>query len=123
MVPTAAGGIGGAEGIGGGPGGGGRGGGGFAGGPGGGRGGMGGGQRGGGAVGDRLAFANRMRQGQLQGRAWSQVGGSPFDAAPYSLTGKPNPKESYLQQRMTASVGGRFKSRTCSTSARARRSS
>ena len=31
------------------------------------------------------------------------------DAAPYSLTGKPNPKESYLQQRLTASVGGQFK--------------
>ena len=107
---TAAGGIGGGAGdIGGGAGRGGRGGGGFAGGPGGGRGGMGGGQRGGGALGDRLAFANRMRQGQLQGQVSYQVGGSPLDAAPYSLTGKPNPKESYLQQRITASVGGQFK--------------
>jgi hypothetical protein len=102
--PTAAGGIGG------GPGGGGRGGGGFAGGPGGGRGGMGGGgQRGGGAVGDRLNFANRMRQGQLQGQASYQVGGSPFDAAPYSLNGRPVDKPSTLQQRITASVGGQFK--------------
>jgi hypothetical protein len=108
--PNAAG-TGGAGGFGGGPGGGGRGGGagGFGGGPGGGRGGMGGGQRGGGALGDRLNFANRMRQGQLQGQASYQIGGSPLDAAPYSLTSKPNPKESYLQQRITASVGGQFK--------------
>ena len=102
--PTAAGGMGG------GPGGGRGGGGGFAGGPGGGRGGMGGGgQRGGGAVGDRLAFANRMRQGQLQGQVSYQLGGSPLDAAPYSLNGQPVNKPHTLQQRITGSVGGQFK--------------
>jgi hypothetical protein len=96
--------------AGGGPGGG-RGGamGGFGGGPGGGRGGMGGGQRGGGALGDRLAFANRMRQGQLQGQVSYTLGGSPLDASPYSLNGQPVNKPSYLQQRITAAVGGQFK--------------
>ncbi len=103
-----AGGVGGAAGdIGGGPGGGGRGGGAFG---GGGRGGMGGGgQRGGGALANRLAFANRMRQDQLHGQVSYQVGGSPFDAAPYSLNGKPTNKPNTLQQRITASVGGQFK--------------
>jgi hypothetical protein len=92
--------------------------GGFGGGPGGrggdmggfgGRGGMGGGQRGGGGLADRLAFANRMRQGQLQGQLSYTLGGSPLDAAPYSLNGQPVNKPSYLQQRIAGSVGGQFK--------------
>jgi hypothetical protein len=82
--------------------------GGFGGGPGG-RGGIGGPGMRGGAMGDRLAFANRMRQDQLHGQASYQVGGSPLDASPYSLTGQPTDKPSYLQQRFTVAVGGQFK--------------
>ena len=72
---------------------------------------MGGGQRGGegGRLSDRLAFANRMRQDQLHGQLSYTLGGSPLDAAPYSLTGQPVNKPSYLQQRITAAVGGQFK--------------
>ena len=111
-------------GAGGGPGGrggeaGGRGGemGGFAGPGGGGPGGRGGGmgERGGGgrggpgALGDRLALANRMQQDRPRGGASYQLGGSPLDAAPYSLTGNPVTKPDYLQQRFTGSIGGQFK--------------
>ncbi len=93
-------------GLGGGPGG--MGGGGGRGGEMGGRGG--GGARGGpGALGDRLALANRMRQDRPRGGASYQVGGSPFDAAPYSLTGNPVTQPNYLQQRFTGSIGGQFK--------------
>ena len=90
--------------------------GGFGGGPGGGGGRGGGmGERGGGgrggpaALGDRLALANRMRQDRPRGGASYQVGGSPLDAAPYSLTGYPVTKPNYLQQRFTGSIGGQFK--------------
>ena len=70
----------------------------------------GGGARGGpGALGDRLALANRMRQDRPRGGASYQVGGSPLDAAPYSLTGNPVTKPNYLQQRFTGSIGGQFK--------------
>ncbi len=84
------------------------------GGPGGGMGGRGGapggGQRGGpGALGDRLALADRMRQDRPRGGASYQVGGSPLDAAPYSLTGYPVTQPDYLQQRFTGSIGGQFK--------------
>jgi hypothetical protein len=112
-MPGVGGEAGAAGGFGGGPGG--RGGnmGGFGGGPGGrGGGGMGGGQRGGGAggrLGDRLAFANRMRQDQPHGQLSYTLGGSPLDAALYSLTGQPVNKPSYLQQRIAGSVGGQFK--------------
>jgi hypothetical protein len=75
---------------------------------GGGRGGMGGGMRGG-SLADRLAFANRMRTNQLHGQASYQVGGSALDASPYSLNGQPTTKPGYLQQRITASVGGQFR--------------
>jgi hypothetical protein len=77
---------------------------------GGGMGERGGGARGGGgALGDRLALANRMRQDRPRGGASYQVGGSPFDAAPYSLTGTPVTQPDYLQQRFTGSIGGQFK--------------
>jgi hypothetical protein len=92
--------------------------GGLAGGPGGMGGGRGGGmgERGGGggrggpgALGDRLALANRMRQDRPRGGASYQIGGSPLDAAPYSLTGNPVTQPNYLQQRFTGSIGGQFK--------------
>jgi trimeric autotransporter adhesin len=97
---------------------GGRGGGGM--GPGGGRGGMGGGQRGGGqrgggqrggpgTLGERLALADRMRQDRPHGNASYTLGGSPFDAAPYPLNGRPTTEPSYLQQRFGGSIGGQFK--------------
>ncbi len=80
---------------------------------GGGRGGggmMGGGPRGGpGGFADRLAFANRMRQDRPHGQLSYTLGGSPLDAAPYSLNGQPVTKPSYLQQRIAGSVGGQFK--------------
>jgi hypothetical protein len=70
----------------------------------------GGGQRGGpGVLGDRLALANRMRQDRPHGNASYTLGGSPFDAAPYSLTGQPTTKPSYLQQRFSGSIGGQLK--------------
>ncbi len=72
----------------------------------GGRGGM-GGPRGG--LNDRLTIANRLRQGRLMGQLSYTLGGSPLDAAPYSLNGQPTTKPSYLQQRIAASVGGQFK--------------
>jgi len=89
-------------------------GGGFAGGGrGGGGGGMGGGQRGGqrggGALGDRLALANRMRQDRPHGNLSYTLGGSPLDAAPYSLNGRPVTKPDYMQQRFSGSIGGQFK--------------
>jgi len=96
-------------------GGGGRGGGGEFGGPGGGMGGPGGGMRGGGqrggpgALGDRLALANRMQQDRPHGNASYQLGGSPFDAAPYPLNGKQQTAPTYLQQRFGGSIGGQFK--------------
>jgi hypothetical protein len=69
-----------------------------------------GGQRGGpGALGDRLALANRMRQDRPRGGASYQIGGSPLDAAPYSLTGYPVTQPDYLQQRFTGSIGGQAK--------------
>ncbi len=78
---------------------------------GGGRGGPGGaGGRGGpAALGDRLALADRMRQDRPRGGASYQVGGSPLDAAPYSLTAYPTAKPNYLQQRFTGTIGGQFK--------------
>lgn len=82
----------------------------------GGRGGMGGGrpgmagpggQRGG--LNERLAMANRLRQDQPHGQVSYTVGGSPFDAAPYSLNGQSTQKPDYLQQRLAATIGGQFK--------------
>jgi hypothetical protein len=70
------------------------------------RGGM-GGPRGG--LNDRLALANRLREGRLLGQLSYTVGGSPLNAAPYSLNGQPTTKPTYLQQRIAASVGGQFK--------------
>ncbi len=80
------------------------------GGPGGGPGGMRGGARGGpGALGDRLALANRMQQDRPHGNASYTLGGSPFDAAPYPLNGRQSTEPSYLQQRFAGSIGGQFK--------------
>lgn len=75
---------------------------------------MGGGQRGGqrggpGALGDRLALANRMQQDRPHGQASYMFGGSPLDAAPYSLNGQATSKPTYLQQRFSGSIGGQFK--------------
>ncbi len=84
----------------------------FAGGAGGGGrgGGMRGGQRGGpGTLGDRLALANRMQQDRPHGNVSYQLGGSPFDAAPYPLNGRQTAEPSYLQQRFAGSIGGQFK--------------
>jgi trimeric autotransporter adhesin len=79
-------------------------------GPGGGPGGMRGGGRGGpGALGDRLALANRMQQDRPHGNASYTLGGSPFDAAPYPLNGRATTEPSYLQQRFAGSIGGQFK--------------
>jgi trimeric autotransporter adhesin len=49
-------------------------------------------------------MANRPR-----GQASYTLGGSPFDASPYSLTGTPTTKPDYLQQRISASIGGPLK--------------
>jgi trimeric autotransporter adhesin len=104
------GGAGGRGGDGGGGRGGGMGPGGGAGGPGGGPGGMRGGARGGpGALGDRLALANRMQQDRPRGNASYTLGGSPFDAAPYPLNGRAVTEPTYLQQRFSGSIGGQLK--------------
>jgi trimeric autotransporter adhesin len=67
------------------------------------------GGRGGGQLGDRLALANRMRQDLPHGNASYQLGGSPFDAAPYPLNGRTTTEPSYLQHRFSGSIGGQFK--------------
>jgi trimeric autotransporter adhesin len=72
-------------------------------------GGMRGGMRGAGGLGDRLALANRMRQDRPRGNLSYTLGGSPFDASPYSLTGQPVTKPTYFQQRISGSIGGQFK--------------
>ncbi len=77
---------------------------------GGGPGGMRGGARGApGALGDRLALANRMRQDRPRGNASYTLGGSPFDATPYPLNGRATTEPDYLQQRFSGSIGGQFK--------------
>lgn len=79
----------------------------FGGGPGGGRmGGPGDGGLGGG--GPLVLFGGRGRFGvnRPRGMVFYTRGDSALDAAPYSLTGQPQPKPSYRQNRFGATVGG-----------------
>lgn len=84
--------------------------GGMEGGPGtGGRGGMGGppgGPEGRGGLAGRLAMAGQAMNNRPRGQVAYTLGGSPFDASPFSLTGQPVSKPQYLQQRVAASIGG-----------------
>jgi len=49
----------------------------------------------------------RGRQGnQIRGSLSDTLDTSALDAAPYSLNGQPTPKPDYLQQRLTATIGG-----------------
>ena len=78
---------------------------------GGGRGMGGGGGRGGpgeGPLAGRLAMAGQQNN-RLRGNASYTLGGSPLDAAPYSLNGIAQRKPDYLQQRFSGSIGGPFK--------------
>ena len=47
--------------------------------------------------------------GRLQVNATYGLGGSMFDAAPYSLRGEATTKREYLQQNMSTTIGGPFK--------------
>src|SRR4029077_7630054 len=48
-----------------------------------------------------FAFGGRMRNEQIRGLLSMTFAGSPFDSAPYSLTGQPTDKPEYFQQRYT----------------------
>ena len=68
-----------------------------------------GGGRGGGAggpLGGPGGFGGMRGGGRLQGNANYTLGGSMFDAAPYTLNGRPREEPDYVQQRYGASLGG-----------------
>ena len=56
-----------------------------------------------------FAFGGRMRNEQIRGLLSMTFAGSPFDSAPYSLTGQPTDKPEYFQQRYTFTLGGPLK--------------
>ena len=73
-----------------------------------GAGGAGGGRGGGpgGPLGGPGGFGGMRGGGRLQGNANYTLGGSMFDAAPYTLNGRPREEPDYVQQRYGASLGG-----------------
>ena len=85
------------------------GGGGGAGGFGGGRGAGGGGFGGGPGGGFGGPFGQGRGSNRLQGGVNYNMSGSPFDARPFALNGKPSPKEDYFQNRYGATLGGPLK--------------
>ena len=57
----------------------------------------------------RLALGAQAQNNRPRGQFFYTLGGSPLDAAPYSLTGQPVDKPQYLQQRFAGSIGGQLK--------------
>jgi hypothetical protein len=51
-------------------------------------------------------MGGRLGGNRLRGSVFDTIGGSGLDAQPYSLTGQPADKPSYLSQRFGASLGG-----------------